>query len=74
MLIPESSVVDIDIFCKAVVSNNQCQIRLKTGEPVIRSFGKNNLDAIRNLKKLIDQLIDESSTIVVSRDPILGTK
>jgi hypothetical protein len=50
------SVTDIDGFSKAVVSNGQCQIRLKNGEPVIRCFGKNDLDAIKRLRILIDRL------------------
>lgn len=56
-----ASVADIDCFSKATVKDGQCQIRLKNGEPVIRSIGKNDLEAIRNLRRLLDQLSEEAS-------------
>jgi hypothetical protein len=55
------SMSDIDSFSKAVVKDNQCQIRLKNGEPVMRCFGNSNLDAIRKFRKLLDQLAEDAS-------------
>jgi hypothetical protein len=59
-MIVRQSVADIDTFSKAVVKNGVCEIRVRNGEPVIKSVGKNDLDAIRKLRKLLDQLHDEN--------------
>ena len=55
-----ASVADIDSFSKATVKDGQCQIRLKNGEPVMRCFGNNDLDAIRKFRKLLDQLAEDA--------------
>lgn len=60
-MIVRQSVADIDTFSKAVVKNNICEIRVRNGEPVIRSFGTSDLDAIRKLRKLMDQLAEDAS-------------
>lgn len=60
-MIVRQSVADIDTFSKAVIKNSVCEIRVRNGEPVIRSFGNSDLDAIRKLRKLMDQLAEDAS-------------
>ena len=45
-----------DLFLKASVKNCQVIIRDRTGEPIIRCIGKNDLDAIRKLRRCLDQV------------------
>lgn len=48
-----------DMFVKVSAKNCQCLLRNAHGEVLVRSIGRNDLDAIRKMRKLFDDMVDE---------------